>query len=157
MKDELKLKLHFTTSEEPTACKECQWGYIEPFDGFDGEKKYGVSCFIPDLEAMKGGCPEKLGVFNLQLKFYRLPAERLRAIYIAQKFTMRKIADSCGIKPAEVSEIVNGYRKPTDIELEKLCRLLGLSAREYELISLEYEAIDKAIMKKAEEIKEEYC
>lgn len=154
MKDELKLKLHFTTPEEPEACKRCQWGHVEPFDGFDGEKRYGVSCFIPDLEAMKGECPQKIAPSKIELKFYKKPADRIHAVYIAQERTMHKIADACHIYAVRVSDIVNGYQRPTVTELERICRFLKMSAREYELLSLEYDEIDRAIIEQAEKLKE---
>lgn len=155
MEDKLRLKLHFTTPKEPEACMKCQWGYVEPFDGFDGEKRYGVSCCIPDLEAMKGECPKKIAPSRIELKFYKKPADRIRAIYIAQKYTMGKISNACHMDSVRVSDIVNGYKRPTVPELEALSRFLKLSAREHELISLEYDAIDKAIVEQAKTIKEE--
>ena len=155
MKDELKLKLHFTTPEDPEVCRKCQWGYVEPFDGFDGEKRYGVSCFIPDLEAMKGACPQKIAPSKIELKFYKKPADRIRAVCHAQECIMSEISDNCNIGLVRVSEIVNGYQRPSVQELEKICRLLKMSAREYELLSLEYGAIDRAIIEQAEKLKEE--
>ena len=152
MKDELRLKMHFTTPEEPEACKKCQWGRVEPFYG---EKRYGVHCFIPDLEAMKGECPQKIAPSKIELRFYEKPADRIHAVYIAQKHTMRKIADAGRMDDARGSDIVNGYQRPTATELERICRFLKMSAREYELLSLEYDAIDRAIIEQAEKLKEE--
>lgn len=155
MEDELKLKLHFTTSEKPEECKKCQWGYVEPFDGFDGEKRYGVSCCIPDLEAMRGECPQKIAPSKIELKFYKKPADRIHAVYNAKRYAMRTISNNCNIGLVRVSEIINGYQRPSVKELEALCRFLKMSAREYELLSLEYDAIDKAIIKQAEKLEEE--
>lgn len=155
MKDELKLKLHFTTPEEPEACEKCQWGHVEPFDGFDGEKRYGVHCFIPDLEAMRGECPQKIAPSKIELKFYKKPADRIHAVYNAKEYTMGKISKNCNIGLVRVSDFVNGYQRPSAQELEKICRFLKMSAREYELLSLEYDAIDRAIIGQAEKLKEE--
>ena len=155
MKEELNLKLHFTTFKEPEACEKCQWGHVEPFNGFDGEKRYGVSCYIPDLEAMRGECPQKIAPSKIELRFYHKPADRIHAVYNAKRYTMRKISENCNIGLVKVSEIINGYQRPTVAELEALCRFLKMSAREYELISLEYDAIDKAIIEQAEKLKEE--
>lgn len=155
MKDELKPKLHFTTSGKPKECEKCQWGHVEPFDSFDGKRRYGVCCYIPDLEAMKGECPQKIAPSKIKLRFYQKPADRIHAVYNAKEYTMSEISENCNIEHFRVSEIVNGYQRPSTSELEKICRFLNMSAREYELLSLEYNAIDKAIIKQAKKLEEE--
>lgn len=139
-------RIHFTAEDKPKECCACEWGSVEPFEGLSGLTRYGVSCFIPDLEKLQGKCPMRINSDGIRLRVYEIPARRFRAVQHARRLTVRAAASGAGIEITKFSSIINGRTKPSGAEFASLCRFLDLSERESELIALEYREIDRFLL-----------
>ena len=57
----------------------------------------------------------------------------LKAAIAASGKTQARVARDAGIPPSYLSQIINRHRNPLKIEVERLCAILGASARKLEL------------------------
>lgn len=55
----------------------------------------------------------------------------IREVLIERYLTQKELADALKMNPAKLSEILNGFRRPTKRELEDIMALLGLDLNEW--------------------------